>query len=76
MTIELKEYNAVLIDPIVKIKKVEDNLEEKTCSIHVNFSGDGYSFSPIFYGFKYTSTWEDKDVLAWVNEELNKYKSK
>lgn len=76
MTIELTEYNAVIKNPIVTIKKVEDNIELKTCSIHVNLSGEGFSFAPILYGFEYSNSWEDSEVLEWVNQQLIKYQIK
>lgn len=73
MTIKLENFSATINIDSVEITSVNDNLKNKSASVDVLINS---KYGTTLNGFTYTSTWEDKDVFEWVNEELNKYNIK
>ena len=73
MTYIFEQFKTEITNPTINIVAVNDSITSKTCNIEIVLSTESAKFGVVLNGFSYTSTWEDKDVLNWVNEELNKY---
>ena len=74
MTYIFEQFKTEITNPTINIVAVNDSITSKTCNIEIVLSTESAKFGVVLNGFSYTSTWEDKDVLAWVNVELEKYK--
>jgi len=64
-----------IINPTYEVVNVNDNITNKTCIIEVVFNTDSvikYSYS--IGGFSYVETWEDADIFAFVETEIEKLK--
>ena len=70
MTIKLENFSASIDIQSVEITNVNDNVKSKTASVDLVLNG---KYGTTLNGFTYSTTWEDKDVLEWANNELNKY---
>lgn len=70
MTIKLDNFSASIEIQSVEITSVNDNVKSKTASVDLVLNG---KYGTTLNGFTYSTTWEDKDVLEWANNELNKY---
>ena len=70
MTIKLENFTASIDVEIVEITNVNDNVKSKTASVDIVLNG---KYGTTLNGFTYTKSWEDSEVLAWANNELNKY---
>ena len=70
MTIKLNNFSASIDVQSVEITSINDNVKSKTASVDLVLNG---KYGTTLQGFTYTSTWEDSEVLQWVNNELNKY---
>ena len=70
MTIKIENFTATIDVDTIEVTSVNDNLANKSASVDVLINS---KYGTTLQGFIYSSTWEDKDVLTWVNEELNKY---
>ena len=70
MTIKLDNFSASIEIQSVEIINVNDNVKSKTASVDLVLNG---KYGTTLQGFTYTTTWEDSEVLAWANNELNKY---
>lgn len=74
MTYRFENFKTEIIDPTVKIQSVNDSIENKTCSVEIVLTDAvGSTFGITLTGFSYSETWEDMDVIEWVNKELEKY---
>lgn len=73
MTIKLNNFSASIEIQSVEITSVNDNVKSKTASVDLVLNG---KYGTTLNGFTYSTTWEDKDVLEWANNELNKYEIK
>ena len=71
MTIKLENFSATIDVDTIEVTSVNDNLASKTASVDILINS---KYGTTLQVFTYTTTWEDKDVLAWVNVELEKYK--
>lgn len=71
MTIKLENFTATIDVTSVEVTSVIDNIKSNTASISVLING---KYGTNLNGFTYTTSWEDSEVLAWVNVELEKYK--
>lgn len=74
MTYIFEQFKTEITDPTINVVAVNDSITSKTCNIEIVLSTESAKFGVVLSGFSYTSTWEDKDVLAWVNVELENYK--
>ena len=63
-------------NPTIKVLQVVDEINHKEASVIVLISNDSFRYIHTFYGFKYLETWEDEDVIRWVNEKLKDYEKK
>ena len=70
MTIKLENFTSTIDVTNVIVTSVNDNVQEKTASVDVLINA---KYGTNLNGFNYTKSWEDSDVLAWVNVELKKY---
>lgn len=70
MKIKLENFSATIEIESVELTNVNDNVKTKTASVDLVLNG---KYGTTLNGFTYTTTWEDKDVLEWANNELNKY---
>lgn len=73
-TYKFPQFNVEITNPAVTVTNVTDSINEKTCSVDVLLETDSASFGVNFQGFIYSNTWNDQDIIAWVNNiELPKY---
>jgi hypothetical protein len=70
MTIKLEQFSATIDVESVEITSVTDNVKAKTASVNIVINN---KYGTALDGFTYTTSWEDDDVLAWANIELEKY---
>lgn len=70
MTIKLENFSATIDVESVEITSVTDNVKAKTASVNILINNN---YGTTLDGFIYTESWEDSEVLAWANNELNKY---
>ena len=73
MTYKFEQFNVEITNPTTEVKLVNDNIIDKVCSVEILLTTDTAKFGVQLDGFTYANTWEDADVLNWVNEELKKY---
>ena len=72
-TYKFEQFNVEITNPTTEVKLVNDNIVDKICSVEILLTTDIAKFGVQLDGFTYAETWEDADVLNWVNEELKKY---
>ena len=73
-TYKFPQFNVEITDPSVEITNVTDNIGAKTCSASVLLTTPSAEFGVQFDGFTYVDSWEDQDIIDWVNNvELPKY---
>ena len=70
MTIKLENFTATIDVTSVEVTSVIDNVKSKTASVDVLING---KYGTSLNGFTYTTSWEDSEVIAWANKELNKH---
>lgn len=70
MTIKLDNFSATIEIESVEITSVNDNVIAKTASVDLVING---KYGTTLNGFTYSTTWEDRDVQEWVNNELKNY---
>ena len=73
MTYKFNQFNVEITNPTTEVKLVNDNIINKVCSVEILLTTDTAKFGVQLDGFTYAETWEDADVLNWVNKELKKY---
>ena len=73
MTYKFEQFKVEITNPTIEVKLVNDNIIDKVCSVEILLTTDTAKFGVQLDGFTYAETWEDADVLNWVNEELKKY---
>ena len=72
-TYKFNQFKVEITNPTTEVKLVNDNIMDKVCSVEILLTTDTAKFGIQLDGFTYAETWEDADVLNWVNEELKKY---
>jgi hypothetical protein len=76
-TYKFPQFNVTITNPVVTVEKINDSINEKTCSADVLLTTNSAIFGVTFSGFTYVESWDDQDVIDWVNNvELPKYKVK
>jgi hypothetical protein len=70
MTIKLENFSATIDVESVEITSVNDNVKAKIASVELVINE---KYGTTLQGFTYDTSWEDSEVLAWANNELNKY---
>ena len=72
-TYKFEQFNVEITNPTIEVKLVNDNIIDKQCSVEILLTTDTAKFGVILDGFTYVDTWEDVDIVNWVNLELKKY---
>ena len=72
-TYKFEQFKVEITNPTTEVKLVNDNIIDKVCSVEILLTTDTAKFGVQLDGFTYADTWEDADVLNWVNEELKNY---
>jgi hypothetical protein len=73
-TYKFPQFNVEITDPLINVEKVNDSIMYHTCSVDVVLTTESAVFGVTFVGFTYVDTWDDADIVAWVeNVELPKY---
>lgn len=67
---KIKIDNIELENPKIEIDNVNDNFKNEV-SVNVKITGDGYSLGRNIGSFSYKETWENKDVLNYIEEWKN-----
>lgn len=73
MIYKFEQFKTEITDPQVEVVSVSDNIQQKNCSVDILLTTDSSKFGISLSGFSYSDTWEDADVIAWVNSELIKF---
>ena len=73
MTYKFEQFNTEITNPQVEVISVSDNIQGKTCSVDILLTTDTAKFGVTLNGFFYVDSWEDADIIAWVDTELIKY---
>ena len=73
MTYKFEQFNTEITNPQVEVISVSDNIQAKTCSVDILLTTDTAKFGLNLSGFTYSDSWEDADIIAWVDTELIKY---
>lgn len=73
-TYKFSEFNVEIVNPTVTVTKVHDNIIDRVCSVDVILTTESTNFGITFFGFTYSSDWNDTEIIDWVNNvELPKY---
>ena len=72
-TYKVPQFQAEITDPHIEVQAVNDSIKDKSCSVDVLLTTDTAKFGVNLSGFTYVDTWEDADIYAWVQVELEKY---
>ena len=73
-TYKFPQFNVEITDPLINVEKVNDSIMYHTCSVDVVLTTESAVFGVTFVGFTYVDTWDDADIMDWVeNVELPKY---
>ena len=70
MTYRFGQFNTEITNPQVEVISVSDNIQEKTCNVSIALTTDTAKFGVDLSGFTYVDSWEDVDIISWVNSEL------
>ena len=73
MTYKFEQFTGTIVNPTIEAVSVSDNLSTKTCSVSVKLTSGANEFGVNLSGFTYADTWEDADVLSWVNTKMQEY---
>ena len=72
-TYKFEQFKVEITNPITEVKVVNDNIIDKQCSVEILLTTDTAKFGVGLSGFTYAETWEDADIINWVELELQKY---
>ena len=72
-TYKFEQFKVEITNPTTEVKLVNDNIVDKNCSVEILLITDTAKFRVQLDGFTYVDTWEDADIYAWVQLELQKY---
>lgn len=73
MTYKFEQFTGTIVNPTIEVVSVSDNLNTKTCTVDIKLTSGANEFGVNLSGFTYADTWEDVDVLSWVNTKLQEY---
>jgi hypothetical protein len=73
MTYKFEQFNVEIADPTVLVVGVNDNINDKICSVDLKLVTDSAIFGITLHGFTYISDWSDDEVSVWAFVELGKY---
>ena len=75
MTYKFEQFNVEIINPTVTVKGVNDNIIDKSCAVDILLTTNTAKFGVQLDGFTYTDTWEDSDIISWVDTKLQDFKT-
>jgi hypothetical protein len=73
MNYQFTQFSGTINNPTIEVIAVNDNIQSKTCSVDIKLSNAGGEYGLSLSGFTYNDTWEDTDIISWVNTELSNY---
>lgn len=73
MTYKFENWNVEIINPTVEVVNVIDSINLKSCSVAIRLVAENAIFGVTLDGFTYDITWDDDEIKAWVEIELEKY---
>lgn len=74
MNYKLENFSGEIDAQAIEIRSVNDMVHDKTCDVSIiiiDKNEKKYSFD--LFGFTYSDTWEDSEVLEWAQNELKQY---
>ena len=73
-TYKFPQFNTEITNPTVTVTVVHDFIQDRVCNAEVVLSVPDANFGVVFYGYTYTTDWNDQDIIDWVNNvELPMY---
>lgn len=72
-TYKFEQFNLEIVDPTINVLHILDSIRSKTCSVDLLLTTDDAEFGITLNGFSYLDTWEDIDIINWVNTEIDKF---
>ena len=74
-TYKFEQFNVEIVDPTVWADEdtIQLQVSKNTISVNIVLTTDNAKFGVVLDGFTYVDTWEDADIINWVNLELVKY---
>ena len=72
-TYRFEQFKVNITNPSIEVVSVNDHITDKSCDVNIKLTTDSAEFGVNLSGFTYADTWQDADILAWVNTELAKY---
>ena len=69
-TYRFEQFNVDITNPQVEVVNVSDSIQDKTCNVSIVLTTDTAKFGVDLSGFTYVDSWEDVDIISWVNSEL------
>ena len=72
-TYKFPQFKTEITDPQIEVQAVSDSIKDKSCAVDILLTTNTAKFGVNLSGFTYVDTWEDADIYAWVQVELEKY---
>lgn len=70
MIYKFEQFKTEITNPQVEVISVSDSIQEKACNVSILLTTDSAKFGLELSGFTYVDSWEDADIIAWVDSEL------
>lgn len=68
------QFKVEIVDPTIENIQVTDNISELKCSVScVLVDQSGSRFGVSFNGFEYVQTWEDSDIMGFIQEQMSNH---
>lgn len=67
------QFNVKIINPTITVRKVNDDIVHKNCTVDILLETSLANFGVTLYGFEYNDTWEDADITAWVDNKIKDF---
>ena len=75
MTYTFENPKIEITDPTIEVVNVSDDIVNKNCVVSILVTVDNFKAIVKLYDFTYVDTWEDADVIEWVNTKLEEFKT-
>lgn len=73
MTYKFEQFKTEITNPTISVVSVTDNINNKQCSVEILLTTDSSKFGVRLDGFTYSETWNDSDIISWVNDKLTTF---
>lgn len=70
MKYKFEQFKIEITNPQIEVISVSDSIQDKACSVDILLTTDSSRFGVSLQGFTYLDSWEDADIIAWVDSEL------